>query len=99
MQIVHLKGVIKGKVNTRLKKTHQRSGGHSLYRPIYKRIPAQDNFPFLGSPFWNSLQGRLFYDVPSWLFLLHPQRQSWKVMILPEVKKIDFSSYSFKKLK
>jgi hypothetical protein len=73
-------------------KTHHRSGGPSLNRLIYKHIHAQDNLPFLGSPSWDSLQGRLFYDVPSWLFLLHLQRQSWKAMIWPEEKKINFSS-------
>jgi hypothetical protein len=73
--------------------THHRSGGPSLNRLIYKRIQAQDKLPILGSPSWDSLQGRLFYDAPSWLFLPHLQKQSWKAMTLPEVKKINFSSY------
>jgi hypothetical protein len=66
--------LLKMSFNSKRRKAHLLRDGLSLNRPIYKHIRELDNLPFSGSPSWNSLQDRLFYDVPSWPSFLRQQK-------------------------
>jgi hypothetical protein len=67
--------------------------GLKLKHTIYKRIRAWDSPSFSDNPSRRILQHMLIYDIPFWLFLLHPQKRLWKAMTWPEVKKLIFSFY------